>query len=494
MATNQEKISPETKEFLETSQRAWEDQDTKRALESLEKIESRSGIENLNEDWLRELKVRMQWVAFPALTEAEQLNLLANYLLIPLTSETFDLKKALRIKYLASPVNAWFESVPKILEAILRNEEPLGVQPILLKDNLKVKPTLGNWARDYVKIYGIDKQNEMAVRKYLSESANVQSLSSADKKILEKLLLIFESTKIFTIKQIMNEVEKIEGKNNQETQTLGINSQKQSAQHPQEQALGKPPVQNKPPVQQIKQAGPPKQTARQFPQPTAPKRPLRQNVPPSTQSRIFQPQNKQGGLNAQTVPGPNPNINQNQAQSPKGNQILGSEIPTKERLQPQVPQAQTSQPQAVEEKPRPQIEIRETEGNNARISNSNASQRETTFSQKPTKKEDVSQKSIREALKSNPQIANQIVTSKPIILMGRKENIDPTVQNWLIDYRSQFGAIKNTEDERREFLFRSANAKNLSSEERHKLEMLIESHDKETPLPIDNNKGIILFN
>jgi len=412
-------LSPETKKLLDSSLMAWENQETRTALDVLENLRNKAGIEGLSEKWLKELKIRMQWVAFPALIEEEQLQLLSENILIPIHSESFDLKKALRIKYLAISADEWINSVPKMLKAMLSNEELLGSQTLSVGSNPNARSTVGNWLKDYVQMFGMDKQDEMAVRKYLTDSINAQSLSSPDKKILEELLLLFESTKMFSIKQIMDEMEKID---KQEKRLAEANAQKTKNVSQQKTS----------PQQQVAQQ--PATTQQQTPIPQAP-------------------------------PQPRP---------------IQQQAPRQARTQPTAQQAvqQQTPPQTVSPK----------------VQNINFPKRLQPIPLKVQSDGSTIQKTIKQAFQTNPRVADQPITSAPISLLGRETKVAPTIQNWLFDYRSQFGATGNTEDERQEFLFKSINAKNLNTEERHRLSVIIESHDKDILIAISKDKGVILFN
>ncbi|MEA3273312.1 MAG: hypothetical protein U9Q72_01805 [Patescibacteria group bacterium] len=483
-------LSPETKKLLDSSLIAWENQETEIALDVLNKLSSKSGTEGLSEKWLKELKIRMQWVAFPALIEKDQLELLTKNILIPIHSKGFSLKKAFRIKYLASPTIMWNESVPRILNAMLKNEELLGSQSISIGDNPKARPTIGNWLKDYVQIYGMDKQNEMAVRKYMTDSINAQSLSLPDKKILEELLLLFESTKIFSIKQIMDEVEKIDKQEKQlakvvaqETKTAKqTGSISQQNVLPQQQASSQQVA-----TQQQFQQTPRQQAATQ--QKTTPPR-----QQPSQQTLSQQATSK--SVNQQATP---QQIPQQTFQPTASKPVTAQSVSQSAVLQ----QQKFQQPPAPTQQPLRQMPA-SAQTTSSVPSTSSLPKPEAQGVNFPKRLQPVPlkkpsdgstiQKTIKQALQTNPRVADQPITSAPISLLGRDTKVSPTVQNWLFDYRSQFGATGNTEDERQEFLFKSINARNLSTEERHRLETIITSHDKDTPLAITKNEGIILFN
>lgn len=100
---------------------------------------------------------------------------------------------------------------------------------------------------------------------------------------------------------------------------------------------------------------------------------------------------------------------------------------------------------------------------------------------------------IRDALKKYPEIGNQILSQKKILLKDFHSEAHPTVENWLKDYTALLGFREHDAIERGNYLFHSMNAKNLSSGEREKLAQLLKSFDENIPLRINKQSKQILF-
>lgn len=100
---------------------------------------------------------------------------------------------------------------------------------------------------------------------------------------------------------------------------------------------------------------------------------------------------------------------------------------------------------------------------------------------------------VKEALHKFPKLGEQAVTASPIKLKQFDQPVRPSVRNWLYDYTSQLGQTGHSSMDRTTYLFRSDNAKNLSSPEREKLAIILKSFDENMPLPIDGERQEIVF-
>ncbi|MBU2025946.1 hypothetical protein KJ912_04410, partial [Patescibacteria group bacterium] len=324
--------------ILNIAQKAWQEQNAQNALDILDQLKNQEITQLFDQQWIQGLKTRMLWVAFPSLPQEKQLALIRENLLIPLKDPQFNLQSIFRVTRFLTPAYIWPDEVPKYLEAFLNNQESLGAQPITTQNKGQQEPTLGNWLRDYSAEHGLDKLNKTAAKNYVMSSPNTSTLASQDKITLEKLVVLFESIKVFTLKQIKDEVER--------------QQKKDEARQPQ--------VVNQTPV-----------TA------AAASAPVSVNQPPSTAPDLQQ--------------------NKNILTSPKN---------------------------------------------------------------------------LKTALQENPKIANQKITSHPLDILGRGNNIPPTVQNWLLDYRSRHGTTGHTQEDRGEYLLKSPNVSKLSSREKINIQRL----------------------
>ena len=367
---------PTTKnELINLARRAWELQVTEDALLILRNLETDLFSKNFDSNWIQGLKIRMQWVAFASLMEKDQLALIKNNLLIPLSDPNFDLQSRFDILRFSTPAAIWPEELPKYQDAFLKNNETIGTGQISINHQAPVNPTIANWLKDYIQMYSMDKQNEMVIGQYLFKSPNIKLLSQQEKQTLEKLLLLFEYLKTESIAQLKKEMEI----------DLISKSQKQG--------------------------------------------PSRLSMLSSTSNQLS------------TTPTPSP-------------------APV-----PAIPSA------------------------NSTLNPNQTSPQET----EPGEASPSQTIPLKEALKKFPQIASQKITSQPLTLLGQSGQKTPTVQNWLIDYRSRYGVSENTPDERLEFLTKSPNGKILSEAEKSIVETLINSYDLGSPLNISPTSKRIIF-
>lgn len=91
---------------------------------------------------------------------------------------------------------------------------------------------------------------------------------------------------------------------------------------------------------------------------------------------------------------------------------------------------------------------------------------------KPLENRDVFKKNIREALLMN----KQRITSKKLIV-GREEK-EPTITNWFLDYNRAVGALKVNSLARAQYLISGVNIKNLSAEEKERVKTLFDLYEK----------------
>lgn len=100
---------------------------------------------------------------------------------------------------------------------------------------------------------------------------------------------------------------------------------------------------------------------------------------------------------------------------------------------------------------------------------------------------------IRSIVQQYPKIANMEITAGYIELRNSEELEEPTIKNWLQDYISHLGYEKHPQMQRTQYLFHSENGKNLSSQDREKLGIILKSFDENIPLPVDEENGEIVF-
>lgn len=101
--------------------------------------------------------------------------------------------------------------------------------------------------------------------------------------------------------------------------------------------------------------------------------------------------------------------------------------------------------------------------------------------------------SVREIVEKHPKIADTEITAGYIELRNSDDLSDPTIKNWLQDYISHLGYENHSQMDRTQYLFHSENTKNLSSQDREKLGILLKSFDENVPLPVDEENEEIVF-
>ncbi|MBM3256313.1 MAG: hypothetical protein FJZ04_02500 [Candidatus Moranbacteria bacterium] len=100
---------------------------------------------------------------------------------------------------------------------------------------------------------------------------------------------------------------------------------------------------------------------------------------------------------------------------------------------------------------------------------------------------------INSLLKRFPKLSDQPITQKPIRLLFNDQVVNPTVGNWLADYRAYAGAGSHEISERSDYLLRSRNVQNLSDAERNRLGLILRSYDEGFMLPFSVAEQKIAF-
>ncbi|MFA6193424.1 MAG: hypothetical protein WC726_00975 [Parcubacteria group bacterium] len=100
---------------------------------------------------------------------------------------------------------------------------------------------------------------------------------------------------------------------------------------------------------------------------------------------------------------------------------------------------------------------------------------------------------IREIVAKHPKIADTEITDEYIELKGSDDLADPSIKNWLKDYISHLGYNPHSQMDRTQYIFHSENGKNLSSQDREKLGIILKSFDENIPLSVDEENQEIVF-
>lgn len=100
---------------------------------------------------------------------------------------------------------------------------------------------------------------------------------------------------------------------------------------------------------------------------------------------------------------------------------------------------------------------------------------------------------ILQALSKYENLGNQLITRERIKIKTQGESVRPSLFYWLKYYRDELGIGQHNSVERGNFLFRSENGKNLSSEERERVNLILKSIEENLPLTIDTKRQEIVF-
>ncbi len=100
---------------------------------------------------------------------------------------------------------------------------------------------------------------------------------------------------------------------------------------------------------------------------------------------------------------------------------------------------------------------------------------------------------IPEALKSYPEVGEQLITGDRIKIKNFPEPARPSLKNWLADYIMIAGREERNAVKRGNYLFQSDNGKNLSTLDRQRLSYILKCLDENIPVSISKTTKQILF-
>jgi len=176
-----------------------------RKIEEIKKTSQDSQVSEELDVYINLLK----FVAFATLPEYEQLQLFKNHLIKALRVG-IDIQNRFTIKIHLTPATLWPETAQTFVEAMLKNEERVGRNQIIIQgERNSIIQTTANWLRDYNRIYGTDKHERIIPHRYISESTNAQRMKPDERAILLKLLELYENIKFPSQKQIEKALEKV---------------------------------------------------------------------------------------------------------------------------------------------------------------------------------------------------------------------------------------------------------------------------------------------
>lgn len=97
------------------------------------------------------------------------------------------------------------------------------------------------------------------------------------------------------------------------------------------------------------------------------------------------------------------------------------------------------------------------------------------------------------AIKKYPELNQQLLGERKIVVFGDSDYVKPTLKNWLDDYTLRKGAQAHSNLDRSDYIFNSENIKVLTFDEKKHLLSILESYDEDRDLDIDTNKKVVLF-
>ncbi|MDO8566409.1 MAG: hypothetical protein Q7S04_04505 [Candidatus Moranbacteria bacterium] len=100
---------------------------------------------------------------------------------------------------------------------------------------------------------------------------------------------------------------------------------------------------------------------------------------------------------------------------------------------------------------------------------------------------------LLQALSKYERLGEQLITRGRIKVGSQTEPVRPSLLYWLKYYRDELGIGQHSSVERGNFLFRSENGKNLSAEERERINIILKSVEENFPLSIDPKNQEIIF-
>lgn len=100
---------------------------------------------------------------------------------------------------------------------------------------------------------------------------------------------------------------------------------------------------------------------------------------------------------------------------------------------------------------------------------------------------------IKDALKNQPEIGFQVITSDRIKIKSSPSPVSPTIKNWIYDYNFNMGSQGHNSMVRGNYLFQNENAKELNMIDRQRLSYLLKAYDEDLPVKINLTTKEIIF-
>lgn len=139
---------------------------------------------------------RLTFVALPNLKDAEAAEVFKNKILLGLREENINFVNKVKARLIAIPDFAARDAARKQLcDALLANEEQLGTGKITVGAG-PAAPTLASWLKKYNERFGMVVVNAVARNQFFVSDPEVKFLNEADKKVLRRLLELYDYLKL----------------------------------------------------------------------------------------------------------------------------------------------------------------------------------------------------------------------------------------------------------------------------------------------------------
>lgn len=88
-------------------------------------------------------------------------------------------------------------TIEEKVESLLYNSQEKLTANNLILDSYPASPTIANWLKDFIKIYGSSLFSEISLAEYLVKSPNLKNLSNSEKELVRKLLKLYRNLIFF---------------------------------------------------------------------------------------------------------------------------------------------------------------------------------------------------------------------------------------------------------------------------------------------------------
>jgi len=138
----------------------------------------------------------MRYVALPSLGEQEVVRMFKESITQGLQEPRINMREKLVTLMLTIPSFASRDQLRKQLQQALRdNEERIGENQIMVS-NKNEYPTISNWLRKYISLYGNTPVNAVQLNQFFTSDADAQKLQPDEQRTLRELVDVYEYLKL----------------------------------------------------------------------------------------------------------------------------------------------------------------------------------------------------------------------------------------------------------------------------------------------------------